>query len=132
MARLCCPFCRAPFTAPGGAEVICPNPSCGQRLRTPAEAEVEAIPAVVASAAATFLIDVTRLARLRVWAALVRDRRGLYSGVSPQASELARTLCGVLDTRAAMMSDGARSTVDDSVARLVGMIVLAGAAWIPD
>jgi hypothetical protein len=70
------------------------------------------------------------LARLRVWAAAVRDRRGWHADNPAEASALASSLCALLDVREHLQAGNSREIADRNVALLVGMIVLTGALWL--
>jgi hypothetical protein len=134
------------FQAPSkGAQVVCPNPKCAQRIRVPAAstptrvgpenaATVLAEPGLKNAQALPdhlLALDRTMLLRLRVWAAAIRDREAETAKAPEESQRLARTLCHLLDAREHLQADNARAGVDGTVALLVGMLVLAGAGPLP-
>jgi hypothetical protein len=48
-----------------------------------------------------------------------------------KASELAKTLCQILDTKPKMQAENAQEKAEDNVIALVGLLVLSGARWFP-
>jgi hypothetical protein len=72
-----------------------------------------------------YLDRVTR-AKLRVWAAEIRDGQGEHTTASPDVRQLAKTLCAVLDVSTSLHADNAQQSADRSVALLLGLLVLLG------
>jgi hypothetical protein len=66
-------------------------------------------------------LDLHTAARLRVWAAALRDRS------DPALAVLARILVDLLDVRGGIQADNARESVDRSIALLAGLLLVAGA-----
>jgi hypothetical protein len=71
-------------------------------------------------------LDRATRARLRVWAAEVRDCLGEHGCASPATRDLARTLCAVLDVSGDIRAENAQQSADGSVALLLGLLVLQG------
>jgi hypothetical protein len=71
-------------------------------------------------------LDLATRARLRVWAAEVRDQHKDHAAVSSAACDLAKTLCSLLDIHESIQADNARDSNDTSIALVLGMLVLSG------
>jgi hypothetical protein len=69
----------------------------------------------------TARLNLHTAARLRVWAANLRD------GSNPAIAALALILVDLLDVRGGIQADNARESVDHSIALLAGLLLMAGA-----
>ena len=69
----------------------------------------------------TVRLNLHTAARLRVWAADLRD------GSNPGITAMARVLVDLLDVRGGLQVDNARESVDHSIALLAGWLLVAGA-----
>ena len=69
----------------------------------------------------TALLNLHTAARLRAWAADLRD------GSNPGITAMARVLVDLLDVRGGLQADNARESVDHSIALLAGRLLVAGA-----
>jgi hypothetical protein len=131
-----CPACSLLFRAPPEfARCRCPNPLCEHQLQLPASGPAGTVldppgNTAVAVPARAVPLDRTRLLRLRVWAAEVRDRTGEHAGAPAEAATLARTLCRLIDQRGGLVAENARDAVDATIALLVGILVLEGVRWL--
>ena len=128
-----CPRCKSLFqTSLCRTKCLCPG--CGVELQLPlsvgqnTQTDVEKT-ATTATPSRPVALDPTRLLRLRVWAASVRNREGEHRREAVEVSALAKTLCALLDMHSGAQADNARTTLESNIALLVGMMVLSGARW---
>jgi hypothetical protein len=76
--------------------------------------------------APTPMPGLTALARVRVWAAAVRDRLPPHQKVSDQHAVLAGALCGLLDVRGGIAAENARQSADATIYFIVGELICDG------